>query len=93
MAGNFGLVVVNRSYGASIATALRRPNQAFWRMLAIASALLATALAVPPVRDLFHFARLDAASVALALGIGIAVLLALEAIKAFALWRGRGWIA
>ena len=91
--GNFGLVVVNRSYGASIATALRRSNQAFWRMLAIASALLATALAVPPVRDLFHFARLDAASVALALGIGIAVLLALEAIKAFALWRGRGWIA
>jgi Ca2+-transporting ATPase len=90
VASDFALVVVNRSYSPSIASALRRANRAFWGMLAITAALLATALAVPPVRDLFHFAPLNIGSVAVALGTGITVLVALEAMKAFGQWRQHG---
>jgi P-type Ca2+ transporter type 2C len=87
VASNFGLVVVNRSYSASIATALRRSNRAFWRMLAITAALLTAALTVPPIRDLFHFVGLDSGSIAVALGTGIAILAALEALKALEVRR------
>src|SRR5665213_519258 len=86
---NFGLVVVNRSYSASIATALRRSNRAFWGMLAITAALLAVALAVPPARDLFHFGQVGAPSVVVALCTGMVVLVILEAMKAIWLWRFR----
>ncbi|HYM03439.1 MAG TPA: cation-translocating P-type ATPase C-terminal domain-containing protein, partial [Stellaceae bacterium] len=82
---NFGLVVVNRSYGASIAAALGRSNRAFWRMLAATAALLSAALLVPPLRELFHFERLDAPVIAAALGLGIAVLAVLETAKALGL--------
>jgi Ca2+-transporting ATPase len=89
VASNFALVVVNRSYSASIAAALRRSNRAFWGMLAITAALLAVALAVPPARDLFHFGQVGATSVVVALCTGMMVLAILEAMKAIWLWRFR----
>jgi Ca2+-transporting ATPase len=42
---NMGLILVNRSHSASIATAFRRANAALWRVLATATALLALVVA------------------------------------------------
>jgi Ca2+-transporting ATPase len=81
VAANFTLVVVNRSYSASVTTALRRANPAFWAMLAITAALLAAALTLEPLRDLFHFALPGAGPIAIALGLGALVLAILEALK------------
>jgi hypothetical protein len=89
VAANFDLVVVNRSHAASVVMALRRSNRAFWRMLAVTAALLTAALAVPPIRELFHFAPLEIGGMATAVVVGIAVLGALEAIKGWRLWRRR----
>ena len=88
VASHFGLVVVSRSRSASLATTLGRQNRAFWQMLAIAGALLAAAMAIAPARALFRFAWPGADSLAVALATGLAVLLVLQAVKAFAL-RGR----
>jgi Ca2+-transporting ATPase len=81
VAANFGLVLVSRSYSASIATALHRSNHAFWTMLVVTAALLASALAVAPIRELFHFALPGAGRIAIALGVGLAVLVILETLK------------
>jgi P-type Ca2+ transporter type 2C len=78
---NFGLVVVNRSFSASIIVALLRPNLAFWRMVAATAALLAAALFIPPMRRVFHFDPIHANTIGLAFGIGVAVMIALEWLK------------
>jgi Ca2+-transporting ATPase len=85
VASNFGLVMVSRSHSASIATTLSRRNRAFWQMLAVTAALLTAAMVLAPIRGLFHFAWPGTGSLALALGTGIAVLVAIEAMKAFGL--------
>jgi len=72
---------VNRSFGASIVSALLRPNRAFWMMLAATSALLAAALFIAPLRTLFHFGPLSAAQLAMAVGMGGAVALLLALLK------------
>ncbi len=81
VAANFGLIVVNRSFAASLAAALARPNRAFWLIFAATAALLATVLAAPPLRALFHFALPPLPAIAAALAIAILVVLALEAAK------------
>jgi len=78
---NFGLIIVNRSFSASIISALARPNRAFWGMLAATAALLAAALYVPPLRDLFHFGPVHLQTVGCAIGVGVVVLLGLELLK------------
>jgi hypothetical protein len=85
--------VVSRSHSVSLTTTLGRRNRAFWRMLAITVALLAAALAIAPVRDLFRFSWPGADSLAVALGTGVAVLMALEAMKVFGLRNWRRQIA
>jgi Ca2+-transporting ATPase len=87
VAANFSLVVVDRSFGAALAAALRRPNPAFWRIFALVAALLAAALALPALRTLFHFALPPGATLAAALGLGLGVMLLLELAKAAT--RGR----
>jgi Ca2+-transporting ATPase len=78
---NFGLIIANRSFSASIISALARPNRAFWGMLAAAAALLAAALFVPTLRDLFHFGPVHLETMGGAIGVGAAVLLGLELLK------------
>jgi Ca2+-transporting ATPase len=81
------LVLVNRSFSSSVALALLRPNPALrWILLAVA-AMLTLALAVPSIADLFRFGPLHSNDLALTLGAGLVVLLALELIKP--LWRRR----
>jgi Ca2+-transporting ATPase len=78
---NFGLIFVNRSFGTSMLTAIRRPNGALWRMLALATLLLGVALYLPSARTLFGFGLLHADDIALSLLSGAAVLAGLEMLK------------
>jgi P-type Ca2+ transporter type 2C len=81
------LIFVNRSFSASLATALRRPNAALaWVLLAITVALGLTLL-WPFASSLFRFGPLHADDLALTLGAGVLVLVVLEFLKP--LWRAR----
>jgi P-type Ca2+ transporter type 2C len=81
VACNAVLIVVNRSFNASLLGALRRPNPLLWAMLAATAVLLAAALAVPPLRRLFLFAPLSPSLLAAALSLALVVWLALAALK------------
>ncbi len=81
------LIFVNRSFGASLVKALRRPNAVLaWCLLAI-TVLLSLTLLWPMARGLFRFGPLHVDDLAISLGAGVAVLVLLEVIKHF--WRGR----
>jgi Ca2+-transporting ATPase len=85
VAGNFSLIVVNRSFGASLMAALLRPNRVFWWMFAAICMLLAAALLVPPARALFHFRSVHAETIGFALGVGFLVMIGLEFLKGLGL--------
>ena len=79
------LILVNRSFSASLVVALRRPNPALgWILLAVA-AMIAASLLVPSLRELFRFDWLHWDDLALALGAGVVVFILLELMKP--LWR------
>ena len=85
------LIFVNRSFSASLVTALRRPNAALaWVLLAV-PVMLGLTLLFPPISALFRFGPLHFDDLALTLGAGIVVLVVLEALKA--VWRGRLGVA
>lgn len=75
------LIFVNRSFSSSLLTAVSRPNQALrWVLIAIPT-MLALTLAVPFARKLFHFGPLHLNDLAVVLGAGVVLLVALETIK------------
>jgi Ca2+-transporting ATPase len=76
-----GLIFVNRSFSASMVTALRRPNAALaWVLLAVAT-MLGSTLLWPFARGLFRFGPLHADDLAVTFGAGVVVLAALEVLK------------
>jgi Ca2+-transporting ATPase len=81
------LIFINRSFGASLITALRRPNAALALVLVAVPVMLSLTLLFPPVSALFRFGPLHLDDLALTLGAGIVVLVSLEALKSA--WRGR----
>ena len=81
VATNFGLVLVNRSQGASLLAAFKRRNAALWWVSGATAAILAGIVLFEPARDLFHFGPLHLDDLALALGSGIAILLFFEFAK------------
>ncbi|MFZ2158790.1 MAG: cation-translocating P-type ATPase [Bradyrhizobium sp.] len=81
------LIFVNRSFSASLITALRRPNGALAWVLLVVPVMLGVTLLVPSVSALFRFGPLHLDDLALTLGAGIVVLVALEALKSIS--RGR----
>lgn len=80
-----GLILVNRSFSASLMTAFRRPNPALGWILGIVAALLSLTLLWPAARDLFRFGPLRLDDLALAFSAAAAVLVVLELLKPF--WR------
>jgi Ca2+-transporting ATPase len=82
VAGNFGLVLVNRSFKSSVVAALMRPNVALWLIFGITVSLLGITLAIRPVRDLFRFGPLHGDDLMLVLAGGALTVLFLESIKA-----------
>jgi Ca2+-transporting ATPase len=81
---NMGLILVNRSFKASLVRALLQPNRSLWILLGTVTMLLATAILWPPARSLFHFGLLHWDDLAICLAIGALSLIVLEAIKS--LW-------
>jgi Ca2+-transporting ATPase len=76
------LIFVNRSFSASVLTAISRPNPALKFVLLTVAATLALTQAWPVARDLFRFGPLHADDLALTLGAGTLVLCTLEFLKA-----------
>lgn len=58
--GNIGLILVNRSRHATLTESLRRPNPALWWVVGGAALGLALALYLPPLREIFRLAPLNA---------------------------------
>ncbi len=80
------LIVVNRSFSASLLAAIRRPNPVLILVLAIVVAMLGLTLGWPFARDLFRFGPLHWNDLALTLGAGLLVLGGLELLKSL-WWR------
>jgi len=75
------LILVNRSFSASLLQALGRPNWTLAAVLAAVAAILALTLFWPFASKLFSFGPLHADDLALTLGAGIIVLVSLEMLK------------
>ena len=82
-----GLIFVNRSFSASLVTALRRPNPALAWVLVAVTTMLGSTLLWPFASRLFRFGPLHADDLALTFGAGVLVLAALELLKPR--WRAR----
>jgi P-type Ca2+ transporter type 2C len=82
---NASLILVNRSFSASLLVALIRPNASLWVLLSGVVAPLAVALTWPPAMDLFRFGPLHLDDLGPTLLAGVAVLVVLELIKPH--WR------
>ena len=75
------LIFVNRSFSASLLTALRRPNPALALVLLSVTAMLGLTLLWPLARSLFRFGPLHSDDLALTLGAGVLTLVCLELLK------------
>jgi Ca2+-transporting ATPase len=81
------LIVVNRSWGPTTLRSMALPNRPFWIVAGVALAQLGVALGLPAARELFSFAALHPADLALSLGAGLACLAWFELIKRTPWWR------
>lgn len=79
------LILVNRSYSASLLTAFRRPSPALVYVLSAVAVMLAVTLVWPVASRLFHFGPLHGDDLLLSLGAGVLTLVILETVKP--LWR------
>ena len=79
-----GLIFVGRSFGASPLDALRRPNRTLALVLTAVVSMLALTLLWPTARALFRFGPLHLDDLAVTVGAGVVLLLALEAVKPLA---------
>ena len=81
------LILVNRSFGASIVSVFRRPNPAFAIVIAVVIVALGLTLLWPFAKDLFRFGPLHADDLVITVSAGMVLLLVLEALKL--VWRRR----
>jgi Ca2+-transporting ATPase len=82
---DLGLVLVNRSFGASLRDLLGQRNRALIGVSAVTISVLALVLAVPLGRDLFRFGPLHGDDLLLVAVVVIGVVVVLEGLKRF--WR------
>ena len=75
------LVLANRSFSASLSSALRRPNPALAVVMLLVLLLLGLAEMVPTVGRMLGFAAITLSQAVVALGAGVVVLILLEAFK------------
>ncbi|HEY3448580.1 MAG TPA: cation-translocating P-type ATPase [Myxococcales bacterium] len=76
-----GIILSNRSWTRPFWRMFRVPNAALRYVVGGSALMLALVLALPQARSLFHFAPVDPADLAVALGAGVACLLGSEALK------------
>jgi Ca2+-transporting ATPase len=70
--GNLGLIFVNRSWTHTVLGGLMSKNPALWWVTAGTLGTLAVLLLLPQARDLFQFAVMHPADLAIAVGAGLA---------------------
>ncbi|MGC1376323.1 MAG: cation-translocating P-type ATPase [Anaerolineales bacterium] len=85
--GNLGLIFSNRSRTLSILQSLRIPNKSLWWITGGALFFLTLALAIPPLRTIFHFASLHLWEVALLALAALVSILFAESTKLKALQK------
>ncbi len=85
--GNLSLILVNRSFSASLSRALLGANRALWILLAGVGLLLAVVLYWPPASSLLHLGPLHGDDLAVCAAIGVGSLMLLEQLKRW--WFGR----
>ena len=81
------LIIVNRSFSASLITALRRPNSALALVIIAVATMLSLTLLWPFATGLFRFGPLHLDDLMFTLGAGVLVLVFLEFLKP--LWHER----
>jgi len=79
---NMGLILVNRSFKASLMRAFLHPSRSLVVLLSLVTALLAVTIYWPPAQQMFHFGQLHLTDIAICIGASVISLLILEAIKA-----------
>ena len=75
------LILVNRSFSASLRSALSRPNRTLAAVLAVVAVILALTLLWPFANRLFAFGPLHPVDLVLTLGAGFVALIVLEMLK------------
>jgi Ca2+-transporting ATPase len=80
--GNVGLILVNRSWTASVFSVLGRRNLAAWAVTLGAVATLAAALLVPFLQRLFRFGPVPVHDLGIAAALGLGSLAWFEMVKA-----------
>lgn len=78
---NVALIYANRSFSASILTAVTRRNPSLWFGLAAIAGVLAVVATWPPAQRLFRFGSLHWDDVLACLGAGVGLLVVLEFVK------------
>ncbi|AQT61122.1 cation-translocating P-type ATPase [Cellvibrio sp. PSBB023] len=78
---NMGLILINRSFRASLASAFLRPNRSLWILLSAVSITLAIAVSWPPAQQLFSFGSFHLNEVMICASLALVSLLLLEGIK------------
>jgi Ca2+-transporting ATPase len=78
---NVGLILVNRSFAASLARAFLEPNRALWILLGVVASILGVAIHWQPAQSLFQFGKLHWNDLAICLGVGAINLVGLEVLK------------
>ncbi len=84
---NIALIFVNRTFASSLRAAFGRPNRLLWWGLGLASAILASIIAMPEARAFFGLAALPARALAVSLASAVGLLVMLELVKHA--WRYR----
>jgi len=80
---NMGLILVNRSFSASLKSALGRHNRSLWVLSSGVSVALAIALLWEPARELFRFGPLHADELGVCAAAGLTVLALLQLVKPY----------
>jgi P-type Ca2+ transporter type 2C len=81
-AGNVALVRVEASHGFSLARLLEPGHRVFWLIAAAAAAIVAATLLIPPLTAIMQFETIGSASVAVAMGVGLAAAVLGDGVKA-----------
>ena len=85
--GNVGLILAHRSLSRTLVQSLARPNRAVWWIIGLAAATLAFVLALPGLRELFHFSEIRFSDAMLGIGAGGGSLVLLELVDRVRLHR------
>ncbi len=81
----FSLILVNRSFGASLWHAFANRNNALALVAVFVGAVLTMTMKVDYVRQLFDFAALESGEILIAVGAGLLCLIVLEGLKFIAM--------